>query len=131
MEEEKGQRRAPKCSKEMGQERKESAILIGKKWEHSIVKPRERMAQSEALHVASTREERERDSRWLATRRFPSKFSHFFTTAKIENAILNLLPLYRPENLINGLLSCIPDARDKSQHPIFFGSGRNICTFVT
>lgn len=59
MEEEKGQRRASKCSKEMGQERRESAILIGKKWEHSIVKPRERMAQSEALHVASTREERE------------------------------------------------------------------------
>lgn len=48
-----------------------------------------------------------------------------------SNTVLYLLPLYRTENLINGLLSCIPHARGKLQHPIFFGSGRNICTFVT
>lgn len=98
-----------------GEERRESAILIGKK-EHSIVKPRERMAQSEALHVASTREERERFSpardSAFSERVFPLLHHGY-------NRTLSFATLQNGENLTNGLLStCVPGVRGRSLHPI-------------
>lgn len=63
---------------------------------------------------------RERDSRRGSR---DSAFSERVFRASLQrlqsNVVLYLLPLYRTENLTNGLLStCVPDARGKSLYPI-------------
>jgi len=100
MEEEKRAKRSDKVLERegAGEGRKEHAILIRKKSEYSIVKPRERVAQSEALHVASTRGERERFS-LSSTRVFHSRasFPHFSTVATIERSTLSFATLQSGE----------------------------------
>lgn len=159
----KRRRRASKCSsctpsrdnedrqKGLGR-REKSTILIGEKWEHSIVNPRE--GGTIGSSPCRARAERKRDSRSPApaTPRFPFRgySPPLLSTRYNRTAYFISSPLCRTENLTNGpsppaapytrvLASRWRSIHEALRPPLFlslssslsFNTTRNICTFVT